>query len=132
MSTLLAILLMADGGGGGPVSLAAIDGASIENFALAPDTAVSGVRIGFDGLIYQNDNGSETQIGQWLTPATGMSGYEIRNNSGAWLNLGSNRFYNVSASGSGNSASQTFNLQIRPTGGAVVAAASFTCLAEVI
>ena len=74
----LAGLSTTSGGGGGGGSVSLVD-TSVSDFAFAPNFALAAYSLNSDGFRYtQKSSGGPILQGEWLTPQTGMSGYEAR------------------------------------------------------
>jgi hypothetical protein len=112
-------------------------------FASAPSVPTSAITIGSDGQYSRQINGvSADTSGEWWSaaPITGIGNlYEVRfteitgtvstGTTGVFLALSSDRIWSVTRTTLG-SKSCTGTLEIRPTGGAVVASATITLLAD--
>jgi hypothetical protein len=86
--------------------------------------ARAGYELNSSGDIKKNVNGSITDVGDWLTPKSGMSGYEARftvqsgtpsyGTFGSWLNLGTSRgFGQVDTSSAGGPIQSSVLVEIR-------------------
>lgn len=104
-----------------------------------PTPAVAIYRISYDGKVYENTNGSYTELEQWCTPTTASGGYEARatvtsgtltsGSSGTWNDLASPNTpeWSVEETVYLATKSCTFTLDIRTkTGNTIVASATIT------
>lgn len=104
---------------------------------ISPALPTAQYTVGSDGNVYKAiNNAPAVDIGDWITPQSGMSGYEVRAtlNSGSlvagssavgtWINLGASAsWWNTDTTGGGPSVAN-MTVEIRPTGGAVAASAT--------
>lgn len=133
MTGIIAALAGATSGGGTTLALSS---RTVSQIDAAP--SVASYSLGLDGAItYTNQFDTE----YWITPQSGMSGYEVRANiifgtlfsgtANTWQNLGSTRTWSISVS-SGIRTTQIV-LQIRAVGDTtVLASATITLEAEAL
>jgi hypothetical protein len=132
MSGAILAAAAAIGGASGP--LVSLTNQTVTSNAASPSQATSTYELNSSGVINRIVNGSTTALGNWLTPASGMSGYDARatqtftNSNGtlspalstgvpsAWLNLGTTRSWQLQTDGSGAGlAARTLTIEIRNT-----------------
>jgi hypothetical protein len=134
--SIASLLMLASGSGGGGATGVSLFDTLVGAYNFTPNDAIATYSLLNTGRIQQSRNiEAGVDIGAWITPQTGMSGYEVRFNGGSWLNLATSRSYSVTVDGgftSGAFASETVFVEIRPTGGAVVASAFIELYAELI
>jgi hypothetical protein len=112
MSAVAAVLL-----GTGSAPVVEITDASITDISVVPSTALAGYNLLNDGRIQQNEGGSITDVGFWITPQSGMSNYSVRSNGGAWLGLSASRVFTAAQSGIGvNSDSLVLEIRLTSSG----------------
>lgn len=89
--------------------------------------AVAAYQLASTSVINEIIQGAANQIGNWIVPASGMSGYETRatvtaggssggtftGTTGSWLNLGTTRTWNLSNDVSGAYSYRTLTVEIR-------------------
>ena len=112
--------------GSGTDAVIAITNQTISAYVFSPNTAEAGYRLGADGKVYQNVNGSFTQLQTWCTPTSQASNYEARvtvnsgstptGTVGSWVALSSTRDWTISETTSGINNLSNFTVQIRRTG----------------
>lgn len=130
---------------GDPLETVTVSGESVTGLKLS-GTATAGIRVNADGTIDKNQNGIYSQIDaatDWIIPnGSASSLYEVRvtsvtgsfSNAAAapntWINLGSNREWNVIQVGEGSSTA-SFTLEIRYDGGAVLDSGTYFLTATI-
>lgn len=117
-------------GAGGDNTVIAITNQTITSFVMPPGTAEAGYRLGADGRVYQNVNGTFTQLETWCTPTSNAANYEARvtvtsgatpiGTVGSWVALSSTRDWTVQETVSGNSTVSNFTAEIRRVGSTTV------------
>ncbi len=124
------------GGTANGVSITAVD-ANPTARVITPTTAVCSYSLESDGDIVMTVlTNSTVDVGDWITPKVGMSGYDARLhlNSGTnpttgtmdtWLNLGTTRTWTLERSGLGTT-SNNCTLEIRTTSGVVLKTLTIT------
>jgi hypothetical protein len=134
----------------GTISIRNFYGTSNTTFPLPATTNVSvtdtapveaGYSLRSDGVVSKFENGSETIIGNWISPNTTASSYEVlaslvsgsisSGTTGSPLSLGTTRSWGVAANTSGTNQGCTLGISIRLiSSGSQVAAATVTLYAE--
>jgi hypothetical protein len=101
-----------------PITLA--ENYAVDDTVFTPNSAFAAWSLESDGDIIQGTNAGNVDVGDWLSPKTGMSDFEVRvdNTSlegspiNVWLNLGTTRGWFVQQIGSGSTAAG-FTVEIR-------------------
>lgn len=126
---------------GGPlISLSAADNVNALN--IDPGDAIAAISLQSDGDIELSENGIANDVGDWITPKTGMANYDVKatllsgsltaGTTGSNLNLGTTRSWTRSQTSVGSSVAQIrLDITFTGTSSPVLATKTITLSAQV-